>query len=59
MVVVESAASAIRLTRLDSRSGRKVVFSQGHLWGKGLAAGGRRLEDAIDGHPAQEPGSLL
>ena len=61
MGVVVSAASATRLTRLDRRSGRKVVFSQGHLWGKRLlAAGGRRLEDAIDGRPkAQEPASLL
>lgn len=53
------SASAISLARLaKGRSGQESCLStnQGHLWGKALAAGGRRLEDAGDARPAREPG---
>lgn len=45
--------------RLAESQDGKLPFHQGHLWGKGLAAGGRRLEDASDARPAREPGCVL
>lgn len=56
---VESAASVISLARLETGQDSKLPFHQGHLWGKGLAAGGRRLEDASDAHSVRELGCLL
>lgn len=52
-VVVLSATSVDGMVRLQGFQGGKSVFSQGHFWG--LAAGGRRLEDASDAHLTQEP----
>lgn len=38
------------MARMERGQGGKLPVHQGHLWGKGLAAGGRRLEDANDAH---------
>lgn len=59
VVDVEDFVSAITLARLDRGQAGKLPFHQGHLCGRGLAAGGQRLEGASDAHPAQELGSLL
>lgn len=52
------SASVISLTHLGQGQGAAMPIYQGHLWGEGLAAGGRRQEDANDAHPAQELGCL-
>ncbi len=57
--VVERRASAIDQAHLEKGQPRKLPFHQGHLWGKGLAAGGGRPEDASDAQSGHELGCPL